>query len=81
MEKMNKTKKLGVSFKCDSDIEKYIYGNTIDELIDGLALIKDAKFINQFVNEFKSLTEEQLLRLDQIMLTTDDAKKIMKYII
>lgn len=79
MDKVNETKKLGISFKCGSDVEKYIYGNTIDELIDGLALIKDGKFINQFVNEFKSLTEEQLLRLDKIMVTTDSAAEIIEY--
>ncbi len=78
MEKMNE--KLGVSFKSDSsDVQKYIYGNTVDELIDGLALIKDGKFINQFVDEFKGLTPEQLLKLDEIMLTTYDAKEIIKY--
>ncbi len=79
MDKVNETKKLGISFKFGSDVEMYIYGNTIDELIDGLALIKDGKFINQFVNEFKSLTEEQLLRLDKIMLTTDSAIEIVEY--
>lgn len=81
MEKnVNTTKKLGVSFKSDySKLELHVYGDTIDELIDGLALIKDGKFINQFVDEFKSVTEEQLLRLDELMVTTDDAREIVKY--
>lgn len=78
MDKVNETKKLGISFKSGSNVEKYIYGNTIDELIDGLALIKDAKIINRFVKEFK-LTEEQLLQLDQIMTTTDSAAEIIEY--
>lgn len=81
MEKnVNTTKKLGVSFKFGSGVKKYVYGDTVDELIDGLALIKDGRFINNFVWKFEGcLTEEQLLKLDDIMLTTDDAEQIVIY--
>lgn len=82
MEKnVNTTKKLGVSFKRDySNLELHVYGDTIDELIDGLSRLKDGAFINYFVFKFeKRLTEEQLLRLDDIMLTTDNAEEIVEY--
>lgn len=81
MEKnVNTTKKLGVSFKRDySNLELHVYGDTIDELIDGLSRLKDGAFINYFVFKFKTLTEEQLLRLDDITLTTDNAEEIVKY--
>lgn len=82
MEKnVNATKKLGVSFKSDySKLELHVYGDTIDELIDGLSRLKDGTFINYFVFKFeKRLTEEQLLRLDDIMLTTYNAEEIVKY--
>lgn len=81
MEKnVNTTKKLGVSFKRDySNLELHVYGDTIDELIDGLSRLKDGAFINYFVFKFeKRLTEEQLLRLDDIMLTTDNAEEIVE---
>lgn len=82
MEKnVNTTKKLGVSFQSDySNLELHVYGDTIDELIDGLSRLKDGAFINYFVFKFeKRLTEEQLSRLDEIMLTTDNAKEIVRY--
>lgn len=82
MEKsVNTTKKLGVSFQRDySNLELHVYGDTIDELIDGLSRLKDGAFIDYFVFKFeKRLTEEQLLRLDEIMLTTDNAEQIVIY--
>lgn len=57
----------------------HVYGDTIDELIDGLSRLKDGAFINYFVLKFKTLTEEQLLRLDDIMLTTVGAEQIVIY--
>lgn len=78
MEKnLNTTKKLGVSYK--NGLKLHVYGDTINELIDGLSLLKDGGFINYFVFKFKTLTEEQLLRLDDIMLTTDNAAEIVEY--
>lgn len=81
MEKnVNTTKKLGVSFKSDySNLELHVYGDTIDELIEGLSQLRDGAFINYFVFKFKTLTEEQLLRLDDIMLTTDNVGEIVGY--
>lgn len=82
MEKnVNTTKKLGVSFQSDySNLELHVYGDTIDELIDGLSRLKDGAFINYFVFKFKGrLTEEQLSRLDEIMITTDNAEQIVSY--
>lgn len=82
MEKnVNATKKLGVSFKSDySKLELHVYGDTIDELIDGLSRLKNGAFIRCFVFKFdKTLTEEQLLRLDEIMLTTNNAEQIVVY--
>ncbi len=80
MEKnLNTTKKLGVSYESGGGLIKHIFGDTIDELIDALAVLKDGEFINYFVFKFKTLTEEQLLRLDDIMLTTDDAEQIVIY--
>ncbi len=81
MEKnLNTTKKLGVSFKSGySNLELHVYGDTINELIEGLSMLRDGAFINYFVFKFKTLTEEQLLRLDDIMLTTDNAEEILEY--
>lgn len=82
MEKsVNTTKKLGLSFQSDySNLKLHVYGDTIDELIDGLSRLKDGAFINYFVFKFKKrLTEEQLSRLDEIMLTTDNGKEIVNY--
>lgn len=76
---LNITKKLGISLECSSKLKKYVYGDTIDELVDGLAVLRDGEFINHFAFGFENLTEEQLLRLDDIMLTTDDAEQIVKY--
>ena len=82
MEKnVNTTKKLGVSFQSNySNLELHVYGDTIDELIDGLSRLKDGAFIDYFVFKFeKRLTEEQLSRLDEIMITTYNAEQIVMY--
>lgn len=78
---LNTTKKLGISFKSDySNLELHVYGDTVDEFIDGLSRLKDGAFINYFFFKFqKRLTEEQLLRLDEIMITTDNAEQIVNY--
>ncbi len=77
--KLSNSKKFGISFKVEKNLEKYIFGDTVDELIDDLALLKDAGFINYFIRIFENLTEEQLARLDDIMLTTDNSGQIVFY--
>lgn len=76
---MRKDKKLGVSLQTSKGFIKYVYGDTIDELIEGLELLKDGKFINNFLLEFPNLSEDQLERLDLVMPQTDEAEQISKY--
>ena len=73
-------KKLGISFGKNEGIRKYVFGDTIDELIDGLEILKDGEFINYFVWKFPNLSEEQLKRLDIIMAQTNDGKEILSYL-
>lgn len=74
-------RRLGFSIKDSvNSREKYIFGNTLDELIDGLEVYKDGNFINQFVTEFSNaLTEEHLQRLDKLILETKSAREIVDY--
>lgn len=79
-EKLNNSKRFCISFKVARNVKKDIWGDTIEELIDNLALLKDAGFINYFIRLFEDLTEEQLARLDDIILTTDNAEQIVRYV-
>lgn len=76
-----KDKKLGVCFEASRDLKKYVFGDTIDELIDGLELLNDGIFVNEFVWKFPDLTEKQLERLDTLMAKTTNAEEIVKYAI
>lgn len=73
-------KKLGISFGRTEGLRKCVFGDTIDELIDGLEILKDGEFINYFVWKFPDLSEEQLRRLDVIMAQTKDGKEILNYL-
>lgn len=81
VDEVRKDKKLGISFKASNDLKKYIFGDSVDELIDGLALLEDARFINEFVCKFPDLTEVQLVRLDTLMLKISNAQEIVSYAI
>lgn len=74
-------KRLGFSVKnSETSREKYVFGDTVDELIDGIEIYKDGNFINQFVTEFSNaLTEEHLQRLDKLILETKNAREIVDY--
>lgn len=74
-------RRLGFSIKDSvNSREKYIFGDTLDELINGLEVYKDGNFINQFVTEFSNaLTEEHLQRLDKLILETKNAREIVDY--
>lgn len=78
-DEMRKDKKLGVGFEESKGFTKYVFGDTIDELIEGLEQLKDGRFINDFVFRFPNLSEEQLERIDVVMPQTDDAKEISEY--
>lgn len=73
-------KKLGISFGKTEGFRKYVFGDTIDELIDGLEVLKDGRFINYFLCKFPDLSEEQLNRLDIIMSQTNDGNEILNYL-
>lgn len=75
----NINKKFGVSFKISDQMTQHIFGDTIDELIDGLEVLKNGSFINQFVTQFSHLTQEQLARLDTLILQTDNEEAIRCY--
>lgn len=79
LESIRKDKNLGVSFKASNSVKKYIFGDTIDELIDGLRKFNDGEFVNKFVATFPDLTEGQLEQLDDIMAKTSNAEEIVKY--
>lgn len=79
IKKEGTSKKLSISIKSSERFKKYVYGDSIDELIDGLALLKDGTFINKFLYEFPDLSKEQLERLDSIILTSKDANQIYEY--
>ena len=81
VDEVRKDKKLGISFEASNDLKKYVFGDNVDELIDGLALLNDGRFVNEFVWKFPDLTETQLVRLDTIMLRTSNAKEIVEYAI
>lgn len=81
VDEVRKDKKLGVCFEASKDLKKYVFGDTIDELIDGLELLNDGKFVNNFLWKFSDLTKEQLERLDTLMARTTNAEEIVKYAI
>lgn len=74
-------KKIGISFRDSVGSRRYVFGNNIDELIDGLELLNDGNCVNKFICNFPDLTETQLVRLDTIMLRTSNAKEIVEYAI
>lgn len=72
-------KKLSIGFETKEE-KVYVHGNTIDELMEGLSILKNGKIINKFVYRFsKLLTKEQFERLDVLMLEEDDTKEIFEY--
>lgn len=84
MENINerKDKKLAISFQTSKNLRTYVYGDTIDELIDGIEVLKDINFFNEFVRRFKkSLSNNQFSRLDDIVLKSGNAQQIVDYAI
>ena len=83
MEKISKKRNdLNLSF-CFEDLT--IYGGSIDELIDKIELLTDmtleyGKLINEFIKKF-NLSSEQYLRLDKLILNTNNSKQILKYLV
>lgn len=77
---LRKDARLGFSFTLSAGTTHYIFGNTVDELIDGLALLKNGEAVNIFYNQFKTtFSEEQYKRLDALILQTDDPDAIIRY--
>lgn len=81
VDEVRKDKKLGVCFEASGALKKYVFGDTIDELIDGLELLNNGSLVNEFVCEFPDLTEKQLERLDTLMAKATKAVEIVKYAI
>lgn len=79
-EEMRRGKRFSISIEDSSGFQKSIFGDTIDELIDGLILQKDSRFIRCFIDSFPGLSEEQLQKLDVIMLEKEDIHEVMSYI-
>lgn len=81
MEKVNNSKKLTFSVQTSDDAVKHIHGDTIDELIDAIEVLKDVNFIKKFLKEFQSLSKSQLNRLEQIVLNLNNIDEIYEYAI
>lgn len=81
MEKLNMSKKLSFSVRISDDTRKYVHGDTIDELIDAIELLKDVKFIKKFVEEFQNLSTEQYDRLEHVVVNSNNIDEICKYAI
>lgn len=82
LEGVRKDKKLGVSFEVSNGMRKYVFGDTIDELIDGLEILNDGNFAIDFRYKFPDLTENQLARIDKVVVTgSNDAEKMVCYAI
>ena len=72
--------KLGISFKCKSGATKvYVFGDTVDELIDNLVKLKDGKFITSFIDDFPNLKDEQLKKLDKGIIACQKPRQISSY--
>lgn len=72
-------KKISISYKGLNGTRKYVHGDDVYELIDGLEALEDGRFINKFLNDSPNLDENQLRELDRIILNTNDAIEIARY--
>lgn len=79
MEKLDMSKKLSFSVRISDDTRKYVHGDTIDELIEAIELLKDVKFIKKFVEEFPNLSTDQYDRLEHVVLNSNNIDEICKY--
>ena len=80
MKQLRKDARLGFSFTLSAGTTHYIFGDTIDELIDGLALLKNDKALNIFSQQFETmLSDEQRKRFDALVLQTEDINAISEY--
>lgn len=79
-EKVRNCSKLGISFKVNS-IKQYVFGDTVDELIDNLIKLKSYEFITSFISDFPNLKDAQLKKLDNAMLDCKDIKDLSNYAI
>lgn len=80
MEKLNVSKKLSFSVRISDDIIKYVHGNTLDELVNATVELRDEKFVRKFVQEFPQLSREQLNKLEQVVIASNNIDEIYKYI-
>lgn len=77
-----KDKRIGISFEASKDLRTYVYGDTIDELIDGIEMLANGYLTYEFFCKFPNLTKQQLKRLDKIMLDDLDnhPSVVFKYV-
>lgn len=80
MEKLNISKKLSFSVRISDDIIKYVHGNTLDELVNATVELGDEKFVRKFVQEFPQLSRDQLNKLEQVIIASNNIDEIYKYI-
>ena len=79
-EKVRNCSKLGISFNVNS-ITQYVFGDTVDELIDNLIKSKSYEFIASFISDFPNLEDEQLKKLDKAILNCKNIKDLSNYAI
>ncbi len=80
MEKLNISKKFSFSVRVSEDIRKYVHGNTLEELVDAVVELGDEKFVRKFVQEFPQLSRQQLNKLEQVVIASNNIDEIYKYI-
>lgn len=80
MERLNALKKFSFSVRVSEDTTKYVHGNTLEELVSAVVELGDEKFVRKFVQEFPRLSKEQLNKLEQVILSSNNTDEVYKYI-
>lgn len=80
MEKLNMSKKFSFSVRISEGTRKYVHGDTLEELVNAVVELRDEKFVREFVQGFSQLSRQQLNKLEQVVLASNNIVEIYKYI-
>lgn len=78
MEKKEKSKRIGIRFNLDCE-KLYLFGDTIEELIEAAKELKDVRIILCLSEKFPNLSKEQLKELQAPIIVSENAEYIYNF--
>lgn len=81
MEKLSMPKKFSFSVRGSDDTTKYVHSDTLEELVNAVVELGDEIFVRKFVQQLPHLSRQQLNKLEQVIIYSNNIDEIYKYII